>query len=208
VEGQVAQTVVTGEALWDRFKTVFRERLSHYCSRSCERRIRLAWGWPAARKQHYGGCILPRVADMLGMDMRYDYATDWRGADEPIDWAFVSKGAPPAASPLILVESENSQHNIGTRGVKKLAPVQAPLKVLLISWASPAPYAGELVTWRSAVQSYLPQDSVLAAIVGESVLAPDSGELESVRYFSHVLRLSGPEEDWVDEGVLIHFKCT
>lgn len=204
----MAHTVMTGEALWDRFKTVFRERLSHYCSRSCERRIRLAWGWPAARKQHYGGCILPRVADMLGMDMRYEYATDWRLADEPIDWGFVTKGAPSDAPPLILVESENRQQNIGTRGVKKLAPVRAPLKVLLISWASSASYNGELATWRSALRSYLPQDSVLAAIVGESVLDRRTGELESVRYCSHLLRLTGVEEDWMDEGVLIHFKCT
>jgi hypothetical protein len=198
-----------GEKLWDQFREGFRERLSHYCSRSCERRIRLAWRWPAARTQHYGGCILPRVADALGMDMRYEYLAG--SMAQRIDWALVPKGAAPTAHPLILIETEESHEKPGFAEIEKLALVPAPLKVLLLSW----PWTGRagakadlLKEWRAIVGAHLPQQSLLAAIVGQAAVTPVSGELEAVTYFSHTLDLTRPDADWADEGTLIHFKCT
>jgi len=198
-----------GEKLWEQFRQGFRERLSHYCSRSCERRIRLAWRWPAARTQHYGGCILPRVAEALGMDMRYEYLAG--SLAQRIDWALVPKGAPPTAHPLILIETEESHRKPGFAEIEKLVLTPAPLKVLLLSW--PWALQGDakrelLGQWRAIIAAHVPQQSLLAAIVGQAAVAPVSGELEAVTYFSHTLDLTKPDAAWADEGILIHFKCT
>jgi hypothetical protein len=207
-ESRTAVTVSV-EQLWEQFREGFRERLSHYCNRSCERRIRLAWRWPAARTQHYGGCILPRVADTLGMDIKYEYLPG--NGPERIDWAFVPKGAPVTARPLILIETEESHRKPGFVEVEKLAASPAPLKVLLLSW----PWSGRagakeelLQQWRAIAATHVPQQALLAAIVGEAAVTPGEGDLEAVTYHSHTLKLTQPEEDWVDEGVLIHFRCT
>jgi hypothetical protein len=143
------------------------------------------------------------------MDMKYEYLPG--NGPHRIDWALVPKGGPSNASPLVLIETEESHRQPGFAEIEKLAASPAPLKVLLLSWPWTGRAGGRqdlLQQWRAIAAAHVPQQSLLAAIVGEAVVTPGSGDLEAVTYFSHTLKLTALDEDWVDEGILIHFRCT
>ncbi|SIO50398.1 hypothetical protein SAMN05444172_2560 [Burkholderia sp. GAS332] len=167
-------------ALWNDFLRYFQTEL--YATPKGH----LRWAWASAfnRTKFYQNCLLPKVAQRMGLVARYEMFR--------VDSSFC---VPPGNSirvPIVQVESENNAHS-ALHEVAKLCALVGPLKVLIVcqQWSSLGRWQGGgsetmlLPKWRTLVKEhepYYPNNGSIGLIVGEF-----SDADEHLRFYSTLL---------------------
>lgn len=202
----------TAEELWQRFREEFRKGLEEPCKGTSEERLWTAWCSRTARTHFYGGCLLPRVASNLGLDMYYEHykVEGSRLSSVSADWIMVD-GA--TKRPQILIESENydktGAEGVLVKEIPNLCRGTAALKILIVclEWNETpgvwppkgrerAKRSEKLGEWRQEIVQRLGhlegRSETFGLIVGECL----KQNPHILTFYSYDLTLDGRDGDW------------
>jgi len=192
----------TAEELWQRFREEFRKGLEEPCKGTSEERLRTAWNrGEKARTQYYGGCLLPRTAIGVGMELHYEQYL-YQNHRMAADWIMVDRRT---SEPRIVIESENQVEKVDGSEIPDLCRCTVPVKVLITCsvWRDGQIIEQRLERWRSLIRQYnqrADEQGIFGTIIGEWF--PQWEPKGTLTFHCYSLVLDSSDESWTLESPL------